>query len=107
MKALTYQVQYEADPAVTIEIVVKPRHLIRHRRETRAAEKAGNEIDIVEEGYRIAWIAAETDLPFDEWMDIVFNLWSDADDPGEASGQGVVDPQGGDEQVPTSSPSLD
>jgi hypothetical protein len=51
-----------ADGEVTVK--VKPKHILK-------SERAGNTEATAESTYRLAWMASESDLTFDEWIDSV------------------------------------
>ena len=85
---MKYVVTYENGDVK--EYKVKPRHLVQHEHETK---KDGD--DTLTKGYKLAWIAAQSEVSFKQWLDLVDDV--DVTDVAEVS----ADPDGGSEPVPT------
>jgi hypothetical protein len=50
-----------------VVVKVKPKHILM-------AERSGNNEATAESTYRLAWMASESDLDFDAWMDTVEDI---------------------------------
>jgi hypothetical protein len=57
----------ELEDGSELVIKVKPKHILR-------SERAGNNEASAESTYRLAWMASESDVSFDEWMDMVDDI---------------------------------
>jgi hypothetical protein len=94
---MKYKVTYD-DGTIT-EYKVKPRHLVQHEHETKKDVD-----DLITKSYKLAWMASESPETFKGWLGLVDDIEA-TDLPEDATG--TRDPDGGDEVVPTQSPSLD
>lgn len=57
----------ETEDGGELIVKVKPKHILK-------AERTGANEATAESTYRLAWLACDTDLEFDEWMDTVDDI---------------------------------
>jgi hypothetical protein len=87
------------DDGTTVATKVKPRHLVKYEEEVGEVGASEKIVD----GFKLPWIASDTDLPFNEWLATVDDIVNpDAAVPvaGQVGDEVPAEP------VPTSSPSL-
>ena len=64
--ATIFKVDYEDGD--TVEVRVKPRHIL-------SVERTGGSLDAtIEASYKLAWLAAQSDLSFEDWLDTVDDI---------------------------------
>lgn len=93
-------ITYEDGTEVTYK--VKPRHLVAFEDEVGDL----GEVKTIKDGYKLAWLAAGTSMPYLEWLEGVDSIDSDSPDLPPTAVEST-DEQGDTETVPTESPSHD